>query len=75
MVEALQSKQQHLGVVLARSARDELPEGPEAATDFHEVGNGFASVTPLSLDLTDFGFLEALEQGRPPWVAEHDERH
>ena len=46
----------------------------EAGTDFHEVGSGFASVTPLNLDLTDFGFLDALEQGRPPWVVEHDER-
>jgi 5'-nucleotidase len=46
----------------------------EAGTDFHEVGSGFASVTPLSLDMTDFGFLETLEKERPPWVVErHDD--
>lgn len=46
----------------------------EAGTDFHEVGSGFASVTPLSLDMTDFGFLEELEKARPSWVVERDGR-
>jgi len=38
VAEALQSKQQHLGVVLARSNLEQLPGGPAAATDFHQVG-------------------------------------
>jgi 5'-nucleotidase len=37
-------------------------------TDFHELGNGYVSVTPLHLDMTDRGFLAELEQGRPRWL-------
>jgi 5'-nucleotidase len=40
-------------------------------TDFNEVGNGWISVTPLHLDMTDRAFLERLEADPPPWVAEN----
>ena len=38
VAEALKSEQQHLGVVLARSNLEQLPGGPAAGADFHEVG-------------------------------------
>jgi 5'-nucleotidase len=37
-------------------------------TDFHEVGMGYASVTPLHLDLTGDGFLEELREKPPDWI-------
>jgi 5'-nucleotidase len=45
-----------------------------AGTDFQEVGQGYASVTPLSLDMTDLGFLDSLRQNLPEWATECDER-
>jgi 5'-nucleotidase len=42
---------------------EEIPE-----TDFHEVAKGFVSVTPLHLDMTEYRFLEALSDLRPPWA-------
>lgn len=39
------------------------------STDFHEVASGFVSVTPLHLDMTGFGFLDALIEERPPWIS------
>ncbi len=41
-------------------------------TDFHEVGEGWISVTPLNLDMTDTGFLEKLQAAEPSWVREND---
>jgi len=41
-------------------------------TDFHEVASGFISVSPLNLDMTDFGFLGDLERTRPSWLAGHE---
>jgi 5'-nucleotidase len=38
-------------------------------TDFHEVASGFISVTPLHLDMTEFGFLDQLRGDLPHWVA------
>jgi len=37
-------------------------------TDFHEVGKGFASVTPLHLDMTDRGLLDRLKDLRPSFL-------
>jgi 5'-nucleotidase len=37
-------------------------------TDFHEVANGFISVSPLHLDMTDFRFLEELRSSLPSWI-------
>jgi 5'-nucleotidase len=37
-------------------------------TDFNEVGEGWISVTPLHLDMTDIRFLEELEACEPSWV-------
>lgn len=39
-------------------------------TDFNEVGDGWISVTPLHLDMTDTEFLEALKAAEPQWVGE-----
>jgi 5'-nucleotidase len=39
-------------------------------TDFHEVGEGFISVTPLHLDMTDHGFLHRLEGASPSFLAQ-----
>jgi 5'-nucleotidase len=36
-------------------------------TDFHEVACGYASVTPLHLDMTEHGFLEELHRMNPSW--------
>lgn len=43
---------------------------PIPGTDFHEVGEGWISVTPLHLDMTDTAFLEKLEAAKPLWVEE-----
>lgn len=45
---------------------------PIAGTDFNEVGNGWISVTPLNLDMTDTGFLNQLCDHQPAWVKETD---
>jgi 5'-nucleotidase len=37
-------------------------------TDFHEVGEGFISVTPLHLDMTGDRFLGELEAKPPDWI-------
>jgi len=37
-------------------------------TDFHEVGEGYISVTPLHLDMTDLDFLEQLKDRRPSFL-------
>ena len=37
-------------------------------TDFHEVGHGFISVTPLHLDMTDRGFLKRLKELGPSFL-------
>jgi ATP-dependent Lon protease len=38
VVKGLQASEQHLGLVLASSTREELPRGLEHASDFHDVG-------------------------------------
>jgi 5'-nucleotidase len=38
-------------------------------TDFHEVGHGFISVTPLHLDMTHYRFLEQLRGMAPDWMS------
>jgi 5'-nucleotidase len=43
---------------------------PISGTDFHEVGQGFISVTPLQLDMTDRSFLQRLAISDPDWVGE-----
>ncbi len=47
---------------------------PIPATDFHEVAQGYVSVTPLQLDMTGFSLLKALEDDRPSWAEEEDRR-
>lgn len=42
-------------------------------TDFHEVGNGHISVTPLHLDMTQFTFLDELHSLRPEWLGVDEE--
>jgi 5'-nucleotidase len=37
-------------------------------TDFHEVGEGFISVTPLHLDMTSHGELDRLKSLRPSFI-------
>ncbi|MCP4902383.1 MAG: 5'/3'-nucleotidase SurE [bacterium] len=37
-------------------------------TDFHEVAEGFVSITPLHLDMTDHGFLKKLKSAELNWV-------
>ncbi len=37
-------------------------------TDFHELNNGFVTVTPLHLDMTDFAGLERMRRDLPTWV-------
>jgi 5'-nucleotidase len=37
-------------------------------TDFHEVAEGYVSVTPLHLDMTDRKSLEGLRERAPPWI-------
>jgi len=37
-------------------------------TDFHEVGEGFATVTPLHLDMTDRGLLDRLRDLEPSFL-------
>jgi 5'-nucleotidase len=44
---------------------------PISGTDFHEVGEGYVSVTPLHLDMTNRSFLQQLEQNKPDWI-HHD---
>lgn len=43
---------------------------PIPGTDFHEVANGWISVTPLHLDMTENEFLGRLTASAPPWVKE-----
>ncbi len=43
---------------------------PLPGTDFHEVAEGWVSVTPLHLDLTGFDLLDGLRREPPPWVGE-----
>jgi 5'-nucleotidase len=42
-------------------------------TDFHEVAEGYISVTPLALDLTDSDLLGQLVEEQPSWVNHVDE--
>ena len=37
-------------------------------TDFHEVGEGYVSVTPLHPDMTDRGYLGRLAESKPAWL-------
>lgn len=37
-------------------------------TDFHEVAEGFISVTPLSLDMTDHELLKNMREQKPDWA-------
>lgn len=37
-------------------------------TDFHEVAEGYVSVTPLHLDMTDRKSLEGLRERAPSWI-------
>jgi 5'-nucleotidase len=46
---------------------EEIPD-----TDFHEVANGYISVTPLHLDMTQLAFLEELRLERPSWLGRRD---
>jgi 5'-nucleotidase len=39
-------------------------------TDFHEVAEGYISVSPLHLDMTDVGFLDELRARHPSWAAD-----
>lgn len=43
-------------------------------TDFHEVAEGWISVTPLHLDLTGFDFLGQLLENSPPWIGAAEDR-
>jgi ATP-dependent Lon protease len=38
VVDALQSSKPHLALLMVRSGLDDLPDGPAAASDFHDVG-------------------------------------
>jgi 5'-nucleotidase len=40
-------------------------------TDFHEVAEGYVSVTPLHLDMTDRRSLERLRERAPSWIESH----
>ncbi len=42
-------------------------------TDFHEVGEGFISVTPLHLDMTDRKYLHHLEDLKPSFIDQSDD--
>jgi 5'-nucleotidase len=37
-------------------------------TDFHEVGEGFISVTPLHLDMTELNVLDRLRDLKPSFL-------
>jgi 5'-nucleotidase len=41
-------------------------------TDFHEVGEGYISVTPLHLDMTELDFLDELRQLGLAWSERYD---
>jgi 5'-nucleotidase len=41
---------------------------PIPETDFHEVAEGFVSVTPLQLDMTGRSLLEHLREQTLPWL-------
>ncbi len=41
---------------------------PIPGTDFHEVAEGYISVSPLHLDMTDFHYLEELRSSLPSWI-------
>jgi 5'-nucleotidase len=41
-------------------------------TDFHELAEGFVTVSPLNLDMTDHDYLERLCAAVPDWVASND---
>lgn len=45
---------------------------PIEGTDFDAVGNGFISVTPLQLDLTDHAMLARLRAEQDAWKLERD---
>jgi 5'-nucleotidase len=40
-------------------------------TDFHELAEGFISVTPLCLDMTETSLLEQLAADQPEWMGNH----
>lgn len=42
-------------------------------TDFHEVGEGYISVTPLHLDMTDRKYLHQLEDLKPSFIDQTDD--
>jgi 5'-nucleotidase len=42
-------------------------------TDFHEVACGYASVTPLHLDMTEHRFLDELHRMNPSWLGAGEE--
>jgi 5'-nucleotidase len=39
-------------------------------TDFHEVAEGWISVSPLNLDMSDVSFLDTLSADHPRWVGD-----
>ncbi len=41
---------------------------PIPDTDFHEVGSGYISVSPLQLDMTDHKNLDRLRERQPAWL-------
>jgi 5'-nucleotidase len=41
---------------------------PIPGTDFHEVGAGYVSVTPLQLDMTGQSLLDSLRTKSLPWL-------
>jgi len=45
---------------------------PIPGSDFNEVNQGYISVTPLHLDMTDGSFLTELKKNRPDWLVAHD---
>jgi 5'-nucleotidase len=42
-----------------------------SGTDFHELAEGYISVTPLSLDLTETSLLEQLAADKPDWMSSY----
>ena len=46
---------------------EELQFADEEGTDFHAVGQGLISVTPIHLDLTNYKSFDALKALQFPW--------
>jgi 5'-nucleotidase len=48
-------------------AGEDVPFVAEEGTDFHAVGQGLISITPIHLDLTNYRTLDALARVRETW--------